>query len=226
MQRSDSITDLAVALAKAQGEIEGAKKGSENPHFRSKYADLAAVWDAIREPLAKYGLAVVQVPRLIAGGENSWLVEVESTLLHATGQFVGDTLALPLTRVDAQGVGSAITYARRYALMALVGVAPEDDDGEAAVGTERPPAAKRAPAEVETTTIKILGIVERRSGSTSKFLITATDRVVYHTFNRGHAETAKSAQEAGLAVTMQYRQEDYGRALISIAEVTAEDPVL
>lgn len=125
-----SIADLAAALCKAQAQMEGAKKDANNPHFKSKYADLASVWDAIRGPLTSNGLSVVQLLRSIQGG-----VEVETILMHASGQQISDVFAVPASKQDAQGYGSAATYARRYALMAMVGVAPEDDDGNAAVGS-------------------------------------------------------------------------------------------
>lgn len=130
MAARPSIADLAAALCKAQAQMEGAKKDAANPHFKSKYADLASVWDAIRAPLTSNGLSVVQLLRSIQGG-----VEVETILMHASGQQISDVFAVPASKQDAQGYGSAATYARRYALMAMVGVAPEDDDGNAAVGT-------------------------------------------------------------------------------------------
>jgi hypothetical protein len=130
MAARPSIADLAAALCKAQAQMEGAKKDANNPHFKSKYADLASVWDAIRAPLTSNGLSVVQLLRSISGG-----VEVETILMHASGQQISDVFAVPATKNDAQGYGSAATYARRYALMAMVGVAPEDDDGNAAVGS-------------------------------------------------------------------------------------------
>lgn len=122
-----SLKNLAAALCKAQADMEGAKKDAKNPHFNSKYADLASVWDAIREPLTKNGLSVVQLPRSMQGG-----VEVETILLHVSGESLSSVLAVPASKSDAQGFGSALTYARRYSLMAMVGVAPEDDDGNAA----------------------------------------------------------------------------------------------
>lgn len=121
------IDKLAEALAKAQREIQNAAKDKANPYFKSKYADLASVWEACREPLTKNGLAVIQKARATEGG-----IEVETMLVHSSGQFVTETLSLPVVKADAQGIGSAITYARRYALSAMVGVAPEDDDGNAA----------------------------------------------------------------------------------------------
>lgn len=132
---------LAVALVKAQALIQGAVKDSSNPHFNSKYADLASVWDAIREPLTKNGLAIIQLPRRTQGG-----VAVETILLHASGQRISGTLEMPCDKATAQGVGSAITYARRFALAAMCGVAPvsDDDDGEAA--SRQPPAEVVRPA--------------------------------------------------------------------------------
>lgn len=142
MQTSESVNELAAALAKAQGQIKGAVKDAENPHFRSKYADLASVWDACRASLSANGLSIIQAPRGVVT-EVGWTVEVETRLLHASGQWMGDTITVPVGKPDAQGLGSALTYARRYALASFVGVAPEDDDGNAAVQrpTARPVAA-------------------------------------------------------------------------------------
>lgn len=137
-QRSKQWGDLMMALAKAQGEIEGAKKDSQNPHFRSSYADLASVWASIREPLSKNGLAITQWPRVAGIG-----VEVETILAHGE-QFISDVLWMPCSKMDAHGIGSATTYARRYALMAIAGVAPEDDDGNGAVDGHKPGAAGTA----------------------------------------------------------------------------------
>jgi len=127
-ETSPTIAALAKALSAAQGEVEGAVKGKANPAFRSKYADLAAVWDACREALTKHGLAVVQSPGPCADGR----MEMTTMLAHASGEWMRGTLTIPLAKVDAQAYGSATTYARRYALAAFVGVAPEDDDGNAA----------------------------------------------------------------------------------------------
>lgn len=133
MQTSEQINELATALALAQGEMSNAKKNSANPHFRSSYADLASVREACLAALTAHGIAVVQSPRFhLLDGQA--IVEVETRFLHKSGQWMADCLAVPVTKVDAQGVASAITYGRRYALAAWAGVAPADDDGEAAVG--------------------------------------------------------------------------------------------
>lgn len=143
--RSPLCNELFAAISKAQGEIEGAKKDSTNPHFKSSYADLASVRDVTREPLAKNGLAILQWPRTTEGG-----VEIETILTHQSGQYMSGVLWLPCGKFDAQGIGSAITYGRRYALMAVTGVAPVDDDGNAAVesgGGKRPPSPPLQPRQ-------------------------------------------------------------------------------
>ncbi len=125
MNRSDTLAELAKAMAKAQAEIKPAIKDSENPQFKgAKYADLASVWDACREPLTKNGLSVVQSTRM-----EGVAVIIETLLLHSSGEYIAGEISLPPTKIDPQGQGSAMTYARRYALAAMVGVAPEDDDG-------------------------------------------------------------------------------------------------
>lgn len=128
MRQSDSIIELATALSKAQGAIDDATKTGLNPAFRSKYADLAAVRAAIREPLAVNDLVIMQLPRTLDGA-----VEVETMILHKSGEFIAETLRMPVNKWDAHGIGSGITYARRYGLMAMLGIAADDDDGNAAV---------------------------------------------------------------------------------------------
>jgi hypothetical protein len=133
MHTSEQINELAAALAKAQGEIKGAAKDSANPFFKAKYADLASVWDACRVALTRNGLSVTQTAT--ADGAR---VSVETRLLHASGQWLGDTLTVTAKEDSPQAIGSAITYARRYGLAAITGVAPEDDDGEAAQARSKP----------------------------------------------------------------------------------------
>jgi len=142
MRSSENIADLATALSKAQAEIEGAVKDKANPAFRSRYADLGNVWDAIRIPLTKNGLSVVQMPSMQEGNGEPLLI---TRLMHSSGQWLEGSYPLRPSKADPQGYGSAITYARRYALMAVLGVAPEDDDGNAASG-RKPEAAQAAPA--------------------------------------------------------------------------------
>lgn len=226
MTRSETINELAGALALAQGEIVHARKESENPHFRHRYADLASIWDACRAPLASHGLSIMQSPRLVPGGGECWLVEVETTLFHASGQWTSDVLAVPINPTNAQAVGSAITYARRYALAAFVGVAPEDDDAQSAIPPERaraaaekprePKAAPPAPApEIETARVQVLGIVKRPSKSGDDvFVITGDDQRTYQTHQAPVAIRAKEAKEAGQPIEIEYRTTAAGRVIV------------
>jgi ERF superfamily len=121
--------EIYSALSKAQEEILGALKDSDNPFFKSKYADLASVQDAIRKPFAKNGLCASQVMEPMEGG-----FVLVTILGHSSGQEIVSRLPVTLTDTKPQAVGSQITYARRYALAAIAGVAQIDDDGEAAHG--------------------------------------------------------------------------------------------
>jgi len=149
MKMSETIAELATALSKAQGQIEDATKDGLNPAFRSKYADLAAVRAVIREPLAVNDLAIMQFPRTRQG-----FVEVETMLIHKTGEFVSETLELPVSKFDAHGIGSGITYGRRYGLMSVLCLAAVDDDGNAA--TEKAPAAPAKKAEPDAKELAAL----------------------------------------------------------------------
>lgn len=147
-ESSDALNELFAALAIAQGNIESAIKDSENPHFRSRFAALDAVWEACRGPLASNGLAVVQVPRIKMVGEAK-VVSVRTVLGHASGQWTSCELSAEVRDFLPQTIGSAITYLRRYSLMAMVGVAPgDDDDGEATMGRT---VAKPAPTRESPT---------------------------------------------------------------------------
>jgi hypothetical protein len=124
---------LSASLVKALAEIEGAAKDKVNPHFKSKYADIASVIDAIKPVLAKYELGFTQHSQPSEDG-----VIVETVLHHASGDKLSmGALYVPANKRDAQGFGSALTYARRYALMTAFGVPAEDDDGNAAAASSR-----------------------------------------------------------------------------------------
>lgn len=138
MNKSDSIASLAAALAKAQGEMENASKNSQNPHFKSKYADLAEILNTVRPVLSKHGLAVTQFPAFESG-----TAHVETILTHASGEWMSGTCSAPVQKSDPQGVGSALTYLRRYSLAAVCGLAQEDDDANAA--SKGPKQAAQAP---------------------------------------------------------------------------------
>jgi hypothetical protein len=129
MNKSESIASLSAAMAKAFADIENAAKDKTNPHFRSKYADLGNVVDAVKPALLKQGLWFSQVSHNIDGE-----AAIETVIYHQSGEWLScGIVSVPVSKIDAQGYGSAMTYARRYSLSAAFGVAPEDDDGNAAV---------------------------------------------------------------------------------------------
>lgn len=130
-QTSETLSKLAGALSAAQGEFPMVAKEAENPFFKSKYADLASITKAVQPILKKNGLAVVQTMEDVESG-----VMVRTTLLHSSGEYISGLLRMKPVKEDPQGMGSAITYARRYSLSAILGIATEeDDDGAAASGT-------------------------------------------------------------------------------------------
>ena len=129
VKMSPGIEKIAAALAMAQAEMRPAVTDKTNPFFKASYADLASVWESCRGPLSKNGISVVQVPTLCGGK----LVLI-TMLLHSSGQYIrGEYPVVPL-KTDPQGIGSALTYARRYSLASMVGICTDDDDGETAQG--------------------------------------------------------------------------------------------
>ena len=131
---------IASALVKAQKEFGPALKTATNPHFRSKYADLSACVEAVLDALNNHGIYLMQLTEQNPDG-----VVVSTTFIHESGeQMSGGSLFMPASKADAQGFGSALSYARRYSLMAACGIAPEDDDGNAATASAPPKAAPKA----------------------------------------------------------------------------------
>lgn len=131
MKTTENINEIAKAMAAAQNDMKPAAKDAINPHFKSKYSNISSVWEAIRAPLTSNGITVWQD---ITTSDKH--VSVVTRLVHTSGQWVEfGPLDIPVGRQDAQGIGSATSYAKRYALCAAIGVvSDDDDDGEAAVG--------------------------------------------------------------------------------------------
>lgn len=124
MNKSESIGNLATALAQFQGEIKNPSNTATNPFFKSKYSPLDTVLNTVRPILSKYGLSIIQAP----SGDGEHII-VATTLLHSSGEWMEfPNLVLKADKATAQGAGSAITYARRYALSAILGISSEDDD--------------------------------------------------------------------------------------------------
>lgn len=131
MMQSEQINELAAALAKAQGVMGNAVMNRINPHFKSKYADMGSVLDAIRPPLSANGLAIVQPMQIMEGG-----LVLRTILMHSSGQYIAGEYPLPAAS-SQQAMGSALTYARRYSIAALVCNASDEDDDANAAGVPK-----------------------------------------------------------------------------------------
>jgi len=142
--QSEKIDLLAAALSKAQASIRGAVKDSQNPFFKSSYADLASVWEAAREPLTANGLSVSQL--IERDGDTPLMTTI---LMHASGQWIASTALIVAMKRDPQSFGSAITYQRRYSLAAILGIPQIDDDAESAHGRQPAKPVESKPKPVE-----------------------------------------------------------------------------
>jgi hypothetical protein len=142
MRKSETCAALFEALAKAQGELHGAVKDSKNSFLGNKYADLKSCWEALREPLSRNGLSVIQTTEVSEKG-----TVLVSTLAHKSGEFISGEYPLKPIKDDPQGIGSAMTYARRYSLAAITGLFQVDDDAEAAMGRD----SNKDPEEKKST---------------------------------------------------------------------------
>lgn len=193
MQKSESIGNLSKALTAVQKELRPAIKDSNNPFFKSKYADLNSVWDSCRELLAANGLSVIQGNSV--GLDNT--VIVETILAHESGEWIQSELSLPLAKHDPQGVGSAVTYGRRYGLAAAVGiVADVDDDGNAA---SKPPTNQPAAQAKPTTKDGLVEGIKRickalnDSGDSIKWSMESTNEWIAAQYDDG--VTLQNARE-------------------------------
>lgn len=133
MKSSETVSKIATALIQAQEQITFAVKDANNPFFKSKYADLPTVIDAVKPALNKAGIAFIQS----ATPSEPGTLSLTTRLLHSSGEWIEDTATAPLAKNDPQGYGSAITYLRRYSLAAMTGLYQDDDDGNAASQTEK-----------------------------------------------------------------------------------------
>jgi len=244
MNRSDSIAALAAALAKAQAKIAPAVKDKINPAFRSHYATLEAIVEACREPLAANGLSVIQMPT--DDPSNCDRTALTTMLLHSSGEYISQTVSVRLTKQDAQGLGSAMTYLRRYALAAFVGVtSTEDDDGNAASQPQpvRTPAAApvvRAPQQAVSATVAgdervyegVLAYVKSEEGVSAKgrqytktrigWNTDGNERIYATTFSTDEAAIANRAKTQSIPVRVRYRTTDKGSDIISLSVVEPE----
>jgi hypothetical protein len=125
--------ELFTAMAQAQLEVENAAKSSNNPHFKSKYADLAEVLNTVRPVFAKHGLSIIQAPAF-----DGARASVTTVVAHKSGGLIYSTASAVPAKTDAQGIGAVTTYLRRYGLAAMAGIAQEDDDGQSAAHNKKP----------------------------------------------------------------------------------------
>lgn len=159
--KSEQIGELGKALVLAQSQIKHAIKDSANPFFKSKYADLTSVWEACREALNKNGLSIVQTIDCGAttfDSQNRTSIESNvliTTLLHTSGQWIEGRCPLLNSKGDMQGLGSAISYARRYGLAAIIGVTAEDDDANTADNKENSDTRPCSPAQAKMISAKL-----------------------------------------------------------------------
>ena len=163
MNTEHATPALFAALAKAQAEIENAAKNAANPHYRSKYADLAEVLNTVRPVFAKHGLSIVQ-----STGFDGSLVSVTTLVGHAEGGFITSTASCVPAKTDAQGVGSATTYLRRYSLAAMAGIAQEDDDGNAAAH-DRKPQVRQIAKVSEAQRAELQDLIDQTGTEAEKF---------------------------------------------------------
>lgn len=141
MRSSDTLTKISPALVKAINAIEGVKKGADNPFFKSKYANLESVIEAAHDALSANGLAVMQGPGPMDGN----CITLTTRLIHESGEWIETDFSLPAGKMDPQAAGSAITYARRYSLMAMLCIPAVDDDGEASMPRSTKPGEPKNP---------------------------------------------------------------------------------
>ena len=171
MEKSEQINELASALSKAQGVIIPASKDADNPFFKSKYADLASVWEVARKPLADNGLSIVQLPS--AEGN---IVTLKTIIMHSSGQYIASDLTMVAKDASPQAVGSCLTYERRYALSSVVGIASEiDDDGNGATTVKGKNDEVQPPKGVKSMRVFAEEVALQKLGDIDAYKVWRTD---------------------------------------------------
>lgn len=173
MEKSESISAIATAFAKAQSEFQAAEKDGENPHFNSAYATIESVISAVLPILNKHEIAVIQSPRASQEFQGA---ELETVFVHKSGEWFSGTIKVPSGKNDAHGYGSAYTYARRYSLAAMCGLKQFDDDGNAAAEQK---AAKQEAAKVDDKVSKLSKNLQTAFGWLKKSKYADMDKRTY-----------------------------------------------
>lgn len=207
MQRSENLGNLFKFLAIAQSQMKGASKDSSNPFYKSKYANLESVWDACRESLSRNGLSVIQLPCVLDGKP-----ALETILGHSSGEWISNTVEINPVKNDPQGMGSAISYFRRYSLAAAVGVYQEDDDANASSGKPKEvlPQLTIAPKNLS------LGISEKEK-NLIQTLIMKLDWDSDTSKNRFKTTTGKDS-------STEWTREDYEKVITMLKNVINQNP--
>ena len=179
MITSSTITELAKALVLFQGSIENVTRESKNPFYNSKYADLGTIWSEIRQKLSACGLAIIQSPMT-----SGVVVTVTTRLIHVSGEFLESDLTLSSVDTTPVKIGSCITYARRYSLSAILGIASDDDDDGMQASTKQPNAEKIQPTAVKHT--KIEQIPENTQHQAPQPIILTELEALYNKINENY----------------------------------------
>jgi hypothetical protein len=190
MNKSESIIELAKALAKAQGEMKNPPFDSKNPHFRNSYASLASVRDTVTPVLAKHGLSVSQLLEASDRG-----VKCETILLHESGEWISSVLELPAAKQDAQSYGSAATYCRRYALQAICNVVGDADDD---ANTASAPEARQAYTREHPSYKKFREAAEKGEAALQELVAKATTQATNDIYAHFREELRNIARQADM----------------------------
>lgn len=219
MEKSESIAKLATSLIAFQKKVKPIKFDNTNPYFKSKYATLTALVESTKKDLAECGLAVSQLLDGTGG--------VTTILMDASGEFISSSLQLKPTKEDPQGVGSAITYSRRYAYAAILGlVSDEDDDGNAASNPtkKRMESKVTSPVESEPSTeiitvsfvpSRVEQVQAKKSGNWYHNIYDESG-TKYMCFEAGMSATAVEASKEEKSITLEYKQEKFGKQVVSL----------
>jgi hypothetical protein len=235
MTRSPEINELAAALAHAQSEMGTAARDGTNPHFGNAYATLASVLSACRAPLTRHQLSLVQSPRLVSAGDGLWIVELETMLVHASGQFLADVVAVPVAQITAQSLGSCVTYLRRYSALSFTGLAPasDDDDGEAATAPTSAPRTKgkkaTAAPPVHDYVIGRVASVARRvlSSGKEKYIVKLHGEPrEFESWSATTATAVKDAKEHDHDVELTFKSGKWGLEIVQVRDPSQPEPPL
>lgn len=190
MNKSESVAKISKALAQFQGEVKNPANTETNPFFNSKYAPLSDILNAVRPLLSKYGLSVLQSPS--GDGQN---IAITTLIVHESGEWIeSDPLTLKAEKATAQGAGSAITYARRYALSAMLGISSEDDnDGNAVIENSKPESEKNEDMATEAQLKKLYAMAKIKNISSDEM-----KKIIYEYYGKESSKELSKKEASDL----------------------------